>query len=136
MVAQMIKDGKIVLEFRDGEPSLGRDGKVRIEPILNRRIPTKQRKPGRVGEGGWIRLRVRLDVRLHRGRHLSEDCEETKDARTITWNRSRKRFVTFRESSMPVVEFYEKLGKVRKVNAVDTRDKVYEKTREFTERFA
>ena len=26
----------------------------------------------------------------------------------------KKRFVTFRESSMPVVEFYEKLGKVRK----------------------
>ena len=48
----------------------------------------------------------------------------------------KKRFVTFRESSMPVVEFYEKLGKVRKVNAVDTPDKVYEKTRESFERFA
>ena len=41
----------------------------------------------------------------------------------------KNRFVTFRESSMPVVEYYEKLGKVRRVDASETRDKVYESTK-------
>ena len=31
----------------------------------------------------------------------------------------KKRFVTFRETSYPVIEYYEKIGKVRKVFGID-----------------
>ena len=61
---------------------------------------------------------------------MSKMLEETHDA-WIDNESIKKRFVTFRESSMPVVEFYEKLGKVRKVNAVDTTDKVCYKDQKF-----
>jgi len=38
----------------------------------------------------------------------------------------KKRFKTFIETSMPVVDYYEKEGKVVKVRAVDSPDEVYE----------
>lgn len=40
----------------------------------------------------------------------------------------RKRFRTFIETSMPVVDFYEKSGKVVKVDATPTPEQVYAKT--------
>jgi UMP-CMP kinase len=42
----------------------------------------------------------------------------------------RKRFRTFVETSMPVVDYYEKQGKVVKVDATSAPDKVFAKTRE------
>jgi len=42
----------------------------------------------------------------------------------------RKRFRTFVETSMPVVEYFGKEGRVVKVNATETPDKVFEVTRE------
>jgi UMP-CMP kinase len=41
----------------------------------------------------------------------------------------KKRFQTFVETSMPVVEHYEKIGKVRKVSCVDPPDVVYSKVK-------
>ncbi|KAI9026917.1 adenylate kinase-domain-containing protein, partial [Hyaloraphidium curvatum] len=41
----------------------------------------------------------------------------------------KKRFVTFRETSFPVIEAYEAQGKVRTVSAMDTIDNVYAATR-------
>ena len=41
----------------------------------------------------------------------------------------KKRFETFRETSYPVVEFYEKENRVRRVFCKDPVDKVYAKTR-------
>lgn len=38
------------------------------------------------------------------------------------------RFATFRGESVPIVEQFEKLGKVRKVDALHAIDVVYEKT--------
>lgn len=38
----------------------------------------------------------------------------------------KKRFKTFVETSMPVVEFFEKQGKVVKISAVPAPDEVYE----------
>lgn len=47
----------------------------------------------------------------------------------------RKRFKTFVETSMPVVDMFEKQGKVVKVPAIDTPEKVYEDVKaKFTER--
>ena len=40
----------------------------------------------------------------------------------------RKRFRTFIETSMPVVDYYDKAGKVIKIEATTTPDKVFEKT--------
>ena len=45
-----------------------------------------------------------------------------------------KRFKTFVETSMPVVEYFEKQGKVEKVMATESPDKVYEKVRGSMER--
>jgi UMP-CMP kinase len=41
----------------------------------------------------------------------------------------KKRFQTFQEQSLPVVEHYEKLGKVKKILCVDDPDTVYAKVR-------
>src|ERR1700742_4758017 len=41
----------------------------------------------------------------------------------------KKRFKTFEETSMPVVEYYEKEGKVVKVDATPSPEKVYEETK-------
>ena len=38
----------------------------------------------------------------------------------------RKRFKTFIETSMPVVEYFEKQGKVVKIKAVKSPDEIYE----------
>lgn len=68
------------------------------------------------------------------------DCEEDKMIERINQRASeskvkrvddniealRKRFKTFKEQSMPIVEFYEKLGKVKKIDANQPKDKVYE----------
>lgn len=40
----------------------------------------------------------------------------------------RKRFRTFVETSMPVVDYYEKGGKVVKIDATPTPDQVFVKT--------
>ncbi|KAJ8612017.1 hypothetical protein MRB53_037660 [Persea americana] len=37
----------------------------------------------------------------------------------------KKRFKTFVETSMPVVEYFEKQGKVVKIKAVDSPEKIY-----------
>lgn len=42
----------------------------------------------------------------------------------------RKRFRTFIDTSMPVIDYYEKIGKVIKVDATPTPDKVFAKTEE------
>jgi UMP-CMP kinase len=41
----------------------------------------------------------------------------------------KKRFQTFRDTSYPVVEYFEERGKVRRVLCKEPVDKVYEKTR-------
>ncbi|KAI8915632.1 hypothetical protein EDD86DRAFT_196494 [Gorgonomyces haynaldii] len=41
----------------------------------------------------------------------------------------KKRFQTFRETSYPVIEYYEKLGKVHTVSCVKPIDEVYEETK-------
>lgn len=41
----------------------------------------------------------------------------------------RKRFRVFEETSMPVVEYFEKLGKVEKVDALGTPEEVYEEVK-------
>jgi UMP-CMP kinase len=47
----------------------------------------------------------------------------------------RKRFRTFVETSMPVVDYFEKDGRVVKIQAVQTPDEVYEHVKVgFTER--
>lgn len=47
----------------------------------------------------------------------------------------KKRFKTFEEASMPVVEYFEKQGKVVKVQAVKSPDEVYEEVKaKFAER--
>ncbi|KAJ3269992.1 hypothetical protein HDV01_000755 [Terramyces sp. JEL0728] len=46
----------------------------------------------------------------------------------------KKRFSTFHDSSYPVVEYYEKQGKVERVSCTDTVDGVYEKTRKIIEK--
>jgi UMP-CMP kinase len=45
----------------------------------------------------------------------------------------RKRFKTFIEQSMPVVQHFEKQGKVKTVLCVDTPDKVYKTVKEIFE---
>ena len=45
----------------------------------------------------------------------------------------KKRFKTFIETSMPVVEYFEKAGKVEKVSATKTADGVYEDVRKAME---
>lgn len=45
----------------------------------------------------------------------------------------KKRFKTFVETSMPVVEYFEKAGKVEKVPATKTADGVYEDVRKVME---
>lgn len=47
----------------------------------------------------------------------------------------KKRFRTFVETSMPVVEHYEKEGRVVKVKATDTPEKVYEATKREIQKF-
>ena len=42
----------------------------------------------------------------------------------------QKRFKTFIEQSYPVVQYFEKQGKVKTVLCVDTPEKVYEKVKE------
>lgn len=42
----------------------------------------------------------------------------------------KKRFKTFVETSMPVVEHFEKEGKVEKIMATEAPEKVYEKVKE------
>ncbi|DAZ99990.1 TPA: hypothetical protein N0F65_001994 [Lagenidium giganteum] len=42
----------------------------------------------------------------------------------------RKRFHTYLESTMPVIEYYEKLGKVFKIDATSTPDEVFKATEE------
>jgi len=43
----------------------------------------------------------------------------------------RKRFATFVETSMPVIEYYEAKGKVHRVEATQTPDEVYAVVKEF-----
>lgn len=67
------------------------------------------------------------------------DCPETVlEKRLLGRNEGRtddnietikKRFRTFIESSMPVVELYEKLGKVCRVNSDQEREQVYEQAK-------
>lgn len=38
----------------------------------------------------------------------------------------KKRFVTFRNESMPIVELYDKMGKCRKINGLRAIDEVFE----------
>jgi UMP-CMP kinase len=47
----------------------------------------------------------------------------------------RKRFKTFRETSYPVVEYYEKLGKVKKVNCSRSIEEVYLDTTQIINEF-
>lgn len=42
----------------------------------------------------------------------------------------RKRFKTFEETSMPVVDYFEKEGKVEKIGAVNSPQEVYEEVKE------
>lgn len=42
----------------------------------------------------------------------------------------KKRFATFKGESVPIIEHFEKLGKVRKVDALHSIDQVFEKTAE------
>lgn len=48
----------------------------------------------------------------------------------------KKRFVTFRESSMPVIEYYDKLNKVCTVNSDQAPEEVYAQTTGFFSKFA
>jgi UMP-CMP kinase len=41
----------------------------------------------------------------------------------------KKRFQTFRDTSYPVIEYYQEKGLVRQISCVDTVDKVYNKTK-------
>lgn len=45
----------------------------------------------------------------------------------------KKRFKTFRETSFPVIEHFQKMGKVHKVDCRDSPEKVYENVRRFIE---
>jgi UMP-CMP kinase len=47
----------------------------------------------------------------------------------------RKRFKTFRETSYPVIDYYEKLGKVKKVNCSRSIDQVYVDTTQIIKEF-
>ena len=48
----------------------------------------------------------------------------------------KKRFKTFRESSMPVIDYYSKLNKVCSVNSDQKPDDVYAQTRQYFAKFA
>lgn len=48
----------------------------------------------------------------------------------------KKRFKTFRDSSMPVIEYYKKMDKVRDVNSDQTPEEVYAQTKGHFGRFA
>ena len=130
MVAQMIKDGKIV-------PSA-----VTVKLLLNAIADSKS---NRFLIDGFPRNKENRDAWVSEAGYdcdfvLMYDCtEEVMLERLLGRNEGRtddnvesikKRFVTFRESSVPVVEFYETLGKVRKVDAIATPEEVYEKTKE------
>ncbi|CAL6315012.1 unnamed protein product [Bathycoccus prasinos] len=130
MVAQMIKDGKIV-------PSA-----VTVKLLLNAMADSKS---NRFLIDGFPRNKENRDAWVQEAGYdcdfvLMYDCtEEVMLERLLGRNEGRtddnvesikKRFVTFRESSVPVVEFYETLGKVRKVDAIATPEEVYEKTKE------
>ncbi|CAL6311507.1 unnamed protein product [Bathycoccus prasinos] len=130
MVAQMIKDGKIV-------PSA-----VTVKLLLNAMADSKS---NRFLIDGFPRNKENRDAWVSEAGYdcdfvLMYDCtEEVMLERLLGRNEGRtddnvesikKRFVTFRESSVPVVEFYETLGKVRKVDAIATPEEVYEKTKE------
>tara|TARA_B100001996_G_C18343979_1_gene471261 strand:- start:57 stop:494 length:438 start_codon:yes stop_codon:yes gene_type:complete len=136
MVAQMIKDGKIVPSSVTVNLLLAAMEKSGSNRFLIDGFPrNKENRDAWVKVAGYdcdfvLMYDCTEDVMLERllGRNEGRTDDNVESI--------KKRFVTFRESSMPVVEFYEKLGKVRKVNAVDTPDKVYEKTRESFERFA
>lgn len=41
----------------------------------------------------------------------------------------KKRFETFRETSYPVVEYFEKMDKVRRISCIESPDQVYVNTR-------
>lgn len=47
----------------------------------------------------------------------------------------RKRFKTFKDTSYPVIEYYEKLGMVRKVNCSRSIEEVYADTTEIIQEF-
>ena len=130
MVAQMIKDGKIV-------PSA-----VTVKLLLNAMADSKS---NRFLIDGFPRNKENRDAWVSEAGYdcdfvLMYDCtDEVMLERLLGRNEGRtddnvesikKRFVTFRESSVPVVEFYETLGKVRKVDAIATPEEVYEKTKE------
>jgi UMP-CMP kinase len=136
MVAQMIKDGKIVPSSVTVKLLLSAMEKSGSERFLIDGFPRNKEN-----RDAWVEV-AGYDCEFV----LMYDCtEEVMLERLLGRNEGRtddnvesikKRFVTFRESSMPVVEFYEKLGKVRKVNAIATPAQVYEKTKESFKQFA
>jgi len=137
MVAKMIKDGKIV-------PS-----SVTVKLLL-KAMDEKKEVCDRFLIDGFPRNKENRDAWCEVSGYdcefvLMYDCtEEVMLERLLGRNEGRtddnvesikKRFVTFRESSVPVIEFYEKIGKVRKVDAIDSPLNVYEKTKIAFEKF-
>lgn len=46
----------------------------------------------------------------------------------------RKRFQTFKDTSFPVIEHYQKLGKVEQISCLNTVDKVYAETKKVVDK--
>ena len=130
MVAQMIKDGKIVPSAVTVKLLLSAMANSKSNRFLIDGFPrNKENRDAWVQEAGYdcdfvlmydCTEEVMLERLLGRNEGRTDDNVES----------IKKRFVTFRESSVPVVEFYETLGKVRKVDAIATPEEVYEKTKE------
>ena len=135
MVAQMIKDGKIVPSAVTVKLLLSAMANSKSNRFLIDGFPrNKENRDAWVQEAGYdcdfvlmydCTEEVMLERLLGRNEGRTDDNVES----------IKKRFVTFRESSMPVVEFYETLGKVRKVNAIATPEEVYEKAKESFTKF-
>jgi len=135
MVAQMIKDGKIVPSAVTVKLLLSAMANSKSNRFLIDGFPrNKENRDAWVQEAGYdcdfvlmydCTEEVMLERLLGRNEGRTDDNVES----------IKKRFVTFRESSMPVVEFYETLGKVRKVDAIATPEEVYEKTKESFTKF-
>lgn len=93
---------------------------------------------------GWIQVMGEYaDVKFV----LMFDCsEQVMEARLLERGKTsgrtddnietiRKRFRTYVEETMPVIQHFEKLGKVRKVNAEKEVDAVYQETAQYFEQF-
>eukprot|EP00727_Mastigamoeba_balamuthi_P007492 m51a1_g3363 putative ump-cmp kinase (191) ;mRNA; r:443040-444026 len=137
MISEMIKAGKIV-------PSSVTVG------LLKKAIETSPRKKILIdgfprsaeNNGAWEQqMNAVVDMRFV----LFFDCpEETMLQRLLhrgeTSGRTddniesiKKRFATFRNESIPVVEYYEKQGKVRRIDASESPETVFEKVSKFFE---